>query len=721
MDRKRETARLTLWGIGLLLLMSAAALARTPERAAPEPPRAPAPAHAPALPASEIPDSSYGRAPSSPPLYRTREILVTAPPIVQEISIGRLATALAVVSSRQIDDLAAQDLASGLRRVPGVVISRYNPIGSYGGGEGGSFTIRGQGSGRPGSEILTLYDDVPRVAGIWTHPLLDVIPVDAIDRIEIEKSAQPVLTGNMAFASVNVVPKRRTLEGFETRLQGAGGKYETGIGVLEHGGKRGRFDYFLAAASRRSEGHRRSASGLVRSMSGRAGVTGGVAWGGAWDLSLEALHTDGRVQDPGSEESPWPRESEAGFRVPTYRTDDELYIGTLAHRSGRLAGQAKLYFEDGRNDWLQWDAPAPPPPGWDPNQEANFTTLTTYRNYGLRLREAFTPRPGAEIVAGLDASVRSGEAVERWPFGERPGTKATFRNTAPYVLARQTLGSAIRLTPSAGFRFDSSREFGEHWGWQAGLTAGRGRSEAYANHARAYNLPGAYVVALYDLWNRPGEWKGLEAETLDHTEVGLASHLGSGSSGPASGAGARLVLSAYYDEVREALRFVPPVIPPPPPFQPPRFENRGGYIVRGLEANVACNLSPAVELFTGGTYSRATPETVPNLPEWTWVSGLAWTAARALRVNLDASWVGPQYVLNPRFAPAQAFLAPGARVEGHFLLNGRAGYQLPVRLGDGSTAEIFLSGENLTNERYAYRPGYPMPRTAWLSGIDLRF
>ena len=83
---------------------------------------------------------------------------MTAPPIVDEVAVTRFATIEAVVTSRQVDDLAAPDLSSALRRVPGVAITRYNVIGSYGGADGGAFTIRGQGSGRPGAEITTFFD-----------------------------------------------------------------------------------------------------------------------------------------------------------------------------------------------------------------------------------------------------------------------------------------------------------------------------------------------------------------------------------------------------------------------------------------------------------------------------------------------------------------------------------------------------------------------------------
>ena len=252
----------------------------------------------------------------------------------------------------------------------------------------------------------------------------------------------------------------------------------------------------------------------------------------------------------------------------------------------------------------------------------------------MRASEALAPRPGTEVVLGLDQGTQSGQATEKWPFGNRLGREVTFRSMSPYAMVRQSIGRSTgggsgeswRFTPSAGVRYTDSGEFSGHWGWQTGAKAERGAFEAYANFARAYNLPGTYVVVLYDLWGRPGEWKNLEAEQLDHGEVGIS------LSWPAPHR-AHLTVSAFHDEVNDALRFVPPVIPPPPPFQPPRFENSGGYITRGIEANLSVGLTPDLDLFTGGTWNHPTPETVPNLPEWSWVSGVGWIAARSARAS----------------------------------------------------------------------------------------
>src|SRR6056297_645150 len=65
------------------------------------------------------------------------KVVVTAPPVIKENNLTPLAGQVSTVSSDQISALNAQDLPSALRRTPGVIISRHNPIGSFGGGDGG--------------------------------------------------------------------------------------------------------------------------------------------------------------------------------------------------------------------------------------------------------------------------------------------------------------------------------------------------------------------------------------------------------------------------------------------------------------------------------------------------------------------------------------------------------------------------------------------------------
>ncbi|MQK16778.1 TonB-dependent receptor plug domain-containing protein, partial [Escherichia coli] len=62
---------------------------------------------------------------------------VTDSSIIDQNYIDRFGSLTTVVDEKQIRDLNALDLSSALRRTPGVTVSRFNPVGSFGGAEGG--------------------------------------------------------------------------------------------------------------------------------------------------------------------------------------------------------------------------------------------------------------------------------------------------------------------------------------------------------------------------------------------------------------------------------------------------------------------------------------------------------------------------------------------------------------------------------------------------------
>ena len=65
-------------------------------------------------------------------------VVVTASPVTQEERVSADGVETVVVSRRQLDVLNAGDIQTALRQVPGVTVSRYAPVGSYGGAQGGS-------------------------------------------------------------------------------------------------------------------------------------------------------------------------------------------------------------------------------------------------------------------------------------------------------------------------------------------------------------------------------------------------------------------------------------------------------------------------------------------------------------------------------------------------------------------------------------------------------
>jgi iron complex outermembrane receptor protein len=606
-------------------------------------------------------------------------ITVVDSPIVVGSTIGDAASLVTSVAEQQIEDLYAQDLTSALRRVPGVVISRYNPVGAFGGGDGGAFFIRGHGSGRPGGEIQFLTDGIPRFVGIWTHPLIDVANIDTVQRIDVYRSAQPVLLGNMAFGAVNMTSKRRDQPGAGGHFTGSFGTYDTLVGNLEYGARTGSLDYFVTAGHRRSNGHRDNADGEVTSFSGRVGFR----LGEGWNLSVFYEHTNSSVNDPGAVDAPPPP------IVPNYDIANDFVLTTLSHSLGKWDGFVKLYLDAGTFDWLQWSSV----------EQHEFRSITESTNYGFRWRESTSPWRGGKLVFGVDHDLYGGEFVERHPENDRLSTDQTFRNTAPFVMLSHTFPGRIAITPSAGVRYNDSRYFDDQWGGQAGVTVGLGRHSLYVNWAHAFNLPGVYAAVQYGGWGRGDQWKDLEAETIDHLEFGWLA---------AFGRSVQLTASLFRDEVDNAIRFVPP--PPPPPL----FANVGAYTIDGFELSLQVEPSESLAFFAGGTLSNADPDTVPNLPRLTAVGGMTWSGLSGWRCNVDLQWVDDRYILNPRFASGEV------AVDGYFLTNFKVGIPWQ-RLGVELDGSIFVFGENLTNEEYEHRIGYPMPGRTIQIGLDFGF
>ena len=606
-------------------------------------------------------------------------ITVTATPIEEAARLDELAGKVETVNREQVEELNAHDLATALRRVPGVNITRYNPVGSYGGADGGAVFIRGHGAGRPGAQIQTTVDGIPRYVGVWTHPLLDTLSVDLAGAIEVMKSPQPVVYGNMAFGVVNLVPERGHGPG-GGRLRLLVGPDATLAAIAEGGADWGDGDVFAVLSHRESEGERPHAAGRVDAGS----VNLGFGLGGGWDLRFFLSGTDSWAEDPGREGEPLPPEA------PRFEDSDAFSILSVGYDhgdGGRL--EMRAYLNSGTIHWSQWDGEA----------GESFVSATDWDNSGLRLSLREHPWEGGTLRVGVDHDLYGGSFVEHRPGGDGPVTDLHFRSTSLWALVRHDFGGTLHLTPSAGIRWTDTRHFGSQWGAQAGLELTVGGTTLYVNGARAFNLPGVWTAVLYDGWNRPGQWKDLDPEVLVHWELGAMGHLG-----PA----VEWNLSWFHDRVTDALRFAPP-----PPF-PPSFANVGDSTVTGLEGSLGYRPLETLALYAGAAWSDPDPDEIPDLPRWTFSAGLNWQALSWLTFNFDMESLASRWVLSERW-PSHP-----EELEGFTLLNTRIVGTFPFH-GLLSHLQVYVAGENLADEWYEFRPGYPMPGRTFMLGVNLGF
>lgn len=607
------------------------------------------------------------------------EEVVVESPLVDVASFDRFGGSQTVVSSDQIEALNAVDLAAALRRTPGVTISRFNPVGSFGGAEGGAVFVRGTGSSRPGSELAASIDGAPFYMGIWGHPLLDLLPVSGMKDVSVRKGPHPQAFGN-AFSSIDLRTQRPATDAVEARVRVSGGAFGTFVEQAEVTGGHGPWQFTAAQGFARSDGHREDADGRLTNVLGRVGYR----FDEHWSVSGTAMFVDNRASDPGRLDEP---ETRAG----RYETEGTLGTVSLAHQHGITSGTFQFYANRGEGNWFE-------------QLGSEGDTLTTFGLTGIRWRESVQAWRGGVVSGGLDVDRIDGdvafERVQPAPSGTFDGEALTL--VAPHIAVEHAFAvtPTWAISPSAGIRYYSHSELDAEAAPHAGVIARHASGLALrASYARGVHYPGQEVVALSSLIPPLGQsWRELDAERMDHVEVGA-------SFAPTA---STMVDASYFDD-RIENRYVfgfPPILPRP------SFVNLGAYTIRGGELTVQQRIGRGWQGFAGLTLLDASLETLPYAPEASLVLGLSGAMGR-FRINVDAQTQSSMYVLaQGRTAAAGAT----ERVDGFTVVNLRPAYQLP---GFGNRSEIFLAIENLFDESYQYRPGYPMPGVSVQVGVSL--
>ncbi|NLD39200.1 MAG: TonB-dependent receptor plug domain-containing protein [Desulfatiglans sp.] len=616
-------------------------------------------------------------------VYVLDDIVVTAPAIISGNEVNRLGSQVTHVTMEQIQDLNAMDLTSALRRVPGVVISRHNQVGSFGGGEGGAIFIRGKGSSRPGAEIQTLIDGIPKFVSVWTHPIMDALNVDIVDTIDIYKGAQPVLFGNMAFGAVDVQTKRMKDTGFYTGIKSGYGSNKTHMASVEHGGKTERFDYYLLGGYRSSDGHRVNADGELQDLFLHMGYDFTAKWG----MDLTLIYTDNWADDPGPIDLSYPSDGR-------FNNDDFFMVATISNNYERAKGYVKFYSDKGDIDWVNQEGT----PGYD--------TLTDYKNYGIRARETITPWQKGELMMGIDLDYIRGKARFLHPVdGNSAFPEETFRIFSPYASLSHTFGSLdnIYFIPSIGVRHLNHTEFDSETAPQAGIILGIKETRLHASYGKGINYPGIYAKVQDNLW-MPGDnrWSELEAENLDHFEAGVEHRFSS-----------KLIvdLTWFYDRGEDRI-----VTSPPPPF-PPILTNIGEYKNRGIEGSITAIPISGLSLFGGFTYLDSAPDDLPYAPEWTFSAGFNYSPVDNFQISMDTQYVDDQYVTS---RARMRNTVNTDEVDSYFLVNGKISYDFRLT-GCDADWQVFLAAENITDTDYEQKKGYPMPDLGFMIGFIAEF
>ncbi|MBU0969997.1 MAG: TonB-dependent receptor plug domain-containing protein, partial [Proteobacteria bacterium] len=581
------------------------------------------------------------------PVTILEEMTVTDRPIIQTNQTDTFGSMKTVITQDQISDLNAQDLETALKLTPGVSMSRFNPVGSFGGADGGGVFIRGMGSSRPGAEIKMLVDGAPMFMSVWNHPLLDLMSIDASNAIEVYKSPQPQYFGN-AVGLVNILPKRKTDPGYFTSAQAAFGSYDTHVAKAEHGGNTGGWDYYLGGAFRESDGHRDHADGELKNMYGRIGRQ----LSDNWDLTVFSLINDNWANDPGVEGAA------ASLRQGKYETRAWLTTATLSNHYDTARGEIKLYRSSGEGDWLN-----------QPTSTANVTEnlYNDFLFYGAKVKETMTLTKGVTLLAGADWDYTEGDYDQTYSNGTAKRWDGdNFTILSPYSALSWQLGpdDGFHVTPSAGMRFYDHSQYDNEWAPHAGITAAFGPWEAHLGYARGVVYPGLEVILMSEavLPALGNSWKDLDPEVVDHYEMGI-------SIAPCPQALFDLVF--FYEDGKDRY-----VIVPFSSGKMPHYDNVETFTIRGLEATANWQPVPELSLFTGLTLLDPDPSDLPYAPDVTVSAGMNWRFLERFKLSLDASYVSSVHVGSQ---VRKLNTDNSTTVDDFFLVNGKISYALDLK------------------------------------------
>ncbi|MDO8137372.1 MAG: TonB-dependent receptor [Candidatus Brocadiales bacterium] len=411
------------------------------------------------------------------------EILVLG---TQKKKLPDMEQSITIIGKEDIEHSTANTVMEIIReKTPGAFVREKGVMGfGIGSGGSGQLSIRGIG-GVPNRQVLVNVNGRPDFTGLFGHPIPDSYTLDNVEEIEVIRGSSSTLYGDAAMGGVvNITTKRRTTEGFESKFTAAGGSFNTQDYMFQHGGKQGKFDYYLTGRYRETDGDRRDSDFYAYNESLRLGYD----LNSNFRLTFDTQAISSRFLNPG----PTTRPLIDNWARVLARVGASL---DLENNFGRTNGILKLYGSDGEH--LIFD-------GFRSQDQIMGTFLS----------QSFALTKGNTITAGIDIKNFGGNARNRKikaDYGDH-----FILEEAGFIIDEQTLWERLKL--SAGARVLSNNRFGRRLLPQGGISYKvLPQLKMRGSVATGYRSP--TVSELF--FPFPARSTGLRPETSTNYEVGL--------------------------------------------------------------------------------------------------------------------------------------------------------------------------------------------------------
>ncbi len=584
-------------------------------------------------------------------------------------------TTISVVSEKDLKESHETALLPVLsEQTPGLFVTERGIAGfGVAGGAAGQINMRGLG-GSPTSQVLVLLDGHPQFMGMMGHPLPDAYAASQAERVEIIRGPASILYGSNAMGGViNIITKKSQKEGIRFNSKAAYGSHNTQKFMQSGGYKKGNLSIFSSLNYDKTDGHRDSSD--FNQVNGYLKID--------YDLNENIKLTADYNLSQFESQDPGVKTKSAGDRIDILRGKSSA---SIENNYKNFDGAIKGYFNFGEHNISD---------GWQSVDEM----------YGLMIYEAMRLFKGNSITIGYDymkyggkgspiSTVLRDEEGNIIPGANGPQFQLSpvndrwinMENQAGYAFIQQTLMN--RLTLSAGIRYDMSNTYGNEWIPQGGFSyRALENTVIKGSVAKGYRPP-----SLRELFLFPPANETLKPEKMMNYELGWHQKWFNEK--------LNTEITGYISDGENRIVMVP-VAPPPPP----QYKNTGAFYNTGIELASRYHFSKNLNFHMNYSYIDMKEPLIATPEQNLFVSGnYSWKDfGFKLKIahirNLYGEKSGNIEVIENQYSNL------GARVK----------YQIDSKL------DVFISGDNLLNEKYAINYGYPMPGATFMTGINLNY
>jgi outer membrane cobalamin receptor len=424
----------------------------------------------------------------SPEIPLTRTIALLSTPVkgeaitvtasFREQTANMAPASVDVVNYRELQQRSVITFDQALEAVPGISVHRAGGVSVQ------SLSIRGSSDvagGGVGNRVLLLLDGRPAISSDAGGALWSLMPVGAIDRVEVLKGAFSSLYGSTAMGGVvNIITRNPAYRGL-TSVEAGFGVYEqpaknlrfsdkpplSSQVTLNHSGVAGPFSYLLNFSRKASDGYAQNTGYEFYNIFSK------LIYDFRQNRYLE-LSLGASIAENGYPHT-WQGNLQPYRVLPKYRDDlqrKRVYHADLMYRaipSNRLRYSSRFYLY--RNASRSFFNPGDPEMSIPGNQPFGLRTFVDADKFGNLTRLDYILNKKHNLIAGIDVQIdKVNSAPDTIMYGNRQ-----VNNFAFYLQDEWQVSS--KLTTNIGLRYDLNH-----------LVQGISQSQFSSNFAAIYQM-----------------------------------------------------------------------------------------------------------------------------------------------------------------------------------------------------------------------------------------